>query len=273
MSDYILDAFVAPIAHLRHPNPVEPPVSIEDRITELLEHHKKGGSIVTIIIDDAQKLMKDEYCLGLLLEYMLEGRLRLIFVSGNDDPYPDFTKSSGYRTRTRSLRFEPPVAQIDEVLKQSQLTLHQRDMVTQAVGYSMGDIQSVFVNLPSPSTPASAEKPGPSPASYTDEQVSEAIQAMLDDLKTRIIQSVSSVPIDMASKGEVYDFLDLVTCDATTTLDPDHHFSSDPDKRNRMVAVGNFLEKGNLLSKVYTRNPVFIWRTHSYFTAHRRTKA
>jgi hypothetical protein len=73
----------------------------------------------------------------------------------------------------------------------------------------------------------------------------------------------------VASRDEVEELLNILTCDAKTIPDLYYHFASDPDKRRRMVAVGNLLKKADILHKPYTDKDIYLWN-RSFFTAYTR---
>ena len=75
----------------------------DDDMERFLRAHAARGKPVRLFIDDAEMLTKDSPCLGVLLELILRGQLRVVFITSNDDDRPGFLKSSGYSTRTETV--------------------------------------------------------------------------------------------------------------------------------------------------------------------------
>jgi len=231
------------------------PRSKRERIDNLLAFHASRGSPVSVFIDDAQHLKKDSPCLGPLLEYVLGGKLRLVFITGTDDETPEFLKSSGYSERYFSFRFEQDPELVMDALRKIDRSADEVQLIVNNVGFSVGDIGRVLslVNC--------------------DEnlKMQAAIDMVLSKMAAKIVSEVTKIALSHPNGEDAFLLRrEAIQLLSTLQTDPKHavyidEFASDAQRYVRLEFLAEKLTDANILSRVSADK--YVWRKYGYAKA------
>jgi len=257
---YDIDQYIyselAPQPNIPHPVSIQPPNLLE-RVKQLVSLRATKNSPIYIFVDDAQHLQKESTCLGIFLDYILKGQLRVIFITSDDRDNPEFLTFSGYTNRYKSTRFMQSSELVIEALKKTGCSDDDARLILESVGLFMGDIVKVIKSVKAENI-----------------SVPMAINNFIRMMSLKLRHAVYTISQcddrfqnmdSVAVQKEIYDYLSTLSDEPNADLPGLQEHISDPNMRRRLLFATNRLVDANIISSFNA--DCFFWRRKGYATA------